>query len=155
MSSGWKKGLTTTLFIIVRIALGTAFVYASWDKILHPAQFAEAVANYQLLPQILVNPVAWILPWLELVCGVCLLIGWSRRGSALIISILMLVFITALAISLVRGLDIQCGCFSLTTQTSMPLYLDILRDVLLLAMAIAILVRRRRTNIISMDADGY
>lgn len=155
MSSGWKKGLTTTLFIIVRIALGTAFVYASWDKILHPAQFAQAVANYQLLPQILVNPVAWILPWLELVCGVCLLIGWSRRGSALIISILMLVFITALAISLVRGLDIQCGCFSLTTQTSMPLYLDILRDVLLLAMAIAILVRRRRTNIISMDADGY
>jgi uncharacterized membrane protein YphA (DoxX/SURF4 family) len=155
MTSGWKKGLIATLFVVVRILLGAAFVYASWDKILHPDLFAQAVANYQLLPSILVNPVAWVLPWLELVCGVCLLIGWITRGSALIIGILMLVFIAALGISLVRGLDIQCGCFALTAQTSMPLYLDILRDILLLAMAITVLVRRRRTNVITMNADGY
>lgn len=155
MASTWKKGLVTCLFIIVRMVLGAVFIYASWDKIFQPAEFAQAVANYQILPQALVNPVAWTLPWLEMVCGVCLLIGWITRGSALIIAGLMVIFMTTLGYSLVRGLDIQCGCFSLSPETSVPLYIDILRDGLLLAMAILTLGRPRRKHGIAVNGHGY
>jgi uncharacterized membrane protein YphA (DoxX/SURF4 family) len=153
MRSTWKTGIATGLFILVRMILGAVFIYASWDKIVNPADFAKVVANYQILPQIMINPVAWILPWLEMVCGVCLLIGWIARGSALIIAGLLMVFIGALGYSLLRGLDIQCGCFSLTAERSVPLYIDILRDAFLLVMAILTVGRPRRKNAMAMNGN--
>lgn len=153
MDSAWTKGRVTAVFILVRMILGAVFIYASWDKIVNPADFAKAVANYHILPEILVNPVAWVLPWLEMVCGVCLLIGWITRGSALIITGLLVMFITALGYNLFRGVDIQCGCFSLTAEKSLPLYLDILRDFILLVIAVLTVVRPRRKGGIAMDGD--
>jgi uncharacterized membrane protein YphA (DoxX/SURF4 family) len=151
MAISLRKAITAAFFIIVRMALGTVFIYASWGKILHPGQFAQAVANYQILPAALVNPVALILPWLEMVCGIGLLIGLIARGSALIVAGLMMIFIVALGYSLIRGLDIQCGCFSLKVQNSAPLYLDMLRDLALLAMALITMGHPRRKNVITMD----
>ena len=135
MTSTLKRTSLAGMFIILRLVLGVVFVYASWGKLMHPADFAVMVADYKILPPVMINPVALTLPWLEMVCGICLIIGWISRGSALILACLLLVFIGALAYSIFRGLDIQCGCFSLTTKTSVPLYLDILRDSLLLIMA--------------------
>jgi uncharacterized membrane protein YphA (DoxX/SURF4 family) len=146
MRSTWKKGTATLLFMLTRMILGAVFIYASWDKIADPAEFAKAVGNYLILPQFLVNPVAWALPWLEMVCGVCLVIGWITRGSALLIAGLLVIFIAALGYSLFRGLDIQCGCFSLTETKSVPLYIDIVRDALLLVMAVLTVGRPRRKN---------
>lgn len=153
MSSTWKKGVVTSLFILVRMFLGAVFIYASWDKIVNPADFAKVVANYQILPQIMINPVAWVLPWLEMVCGVCLFIGWIARGSALIIAGLLTAFIGALGFSLFRGLNIQCGCFSLTAEKSVPLYVDILRDAFLLVMAILTVGRPRRKSTMAVNGN--
>lgn len=136
MASSPKKTLISIAGILVRMVLGGVFIYASWEKIVHPAEFARSIANYQILSPLLVNPAALFLPWLEMVCGICLLIGWITRGSALIISALLAGFIAALGYSILRGLDIQCGCFSLSTEKAVPLYLDIVRDVVLLAMAV-------------------
>ncbi|UCF03831.1 MAG: hypothetical protein JSV14_08635, partial [Deltaproteobacteria bacterium] len=50
---GLRNWLThpSTAFVL-RIALGCLFIYASLDKIRHPDLFAEAVYNYQLLPEV-------------------------------------------------------------------------------------------------------
>lgn len=50
------------VLLVVRLFLGAVFVYASLDKILHPQAFAEMVYNYQLLPDVLINLTAIILP---------------------------------------------------------------------------------------------
>ena len=42
--------IQSKIFILMRLALGAVFLYASYDKILHPAAFAKAVYNYQILP---------------------------------------------------------------------------------------------------------
>jgi uncharacterized membrane protein YphA (DoxX/SURF4 family) len=151
MASTRNKTLIMVAGILVRMLLGAVFIYASWNKIAHPAEFAQAVANYQILPPRLVNPVALFLPWLEMVCGIFLLIGWITRGSALIIAALLAVFIAALGYSIFRGLDIQCGCFSLSTAKAVPLYLDIVRDVVLLTMAVWTLWRPRGNSSIAME----
>lgn len=135
MASRLRNGMGPALILAVRTLLGGVFIYASASKIIDPPAFAHAVANYQILPPALTNLVALILPWFELVCGVCLLLGWLRRGSALVASLLLLIFIGALAQSLYRGLDIRCGCFTLGTQAAISGYLDIVRDMVLLAMA--------------------
>jgi hypothetical protein len=91
---------------------GAVFIYASVDKILHPAAFADAVYNYLILPDFLLNLTAIILPWLELILGLFLIIGLFREGSVLIVTVLLVVFSGAMIFNLARGLDIHCGCFS-------------------------------------------
>ena len=110
------------------------FIYASLDKIRHPDLFAEAVYNYQLLPEIAVNLVAISLPWLELLSGTLLVLGLWMEASILILSGLMVVFIGALGINLARGLDVHCGCF--ITQSTDPItILTLFRDSLFLLVA--------------------
>ena len=122
------------LAFVARVALGSVFIYASLDKIRHPGLFAEAVYNYQLSPEMAVNLVAILLPWLELWSGALLVLGVWVRGSVLILSGLMVIFLAALGINLARGLDIHCGCF--TTQGSDPMtMLTLFRDSLFLILA--------------------
>ena len=73
-SAGW-------LTLIARLFLGGVFIYASVDKILHPDDFAHAVYNYQILPNGLINLTALVLPWLELLLGICLLTGVWLPGT--------------------------------------------------------------------------
>ena len=70
------------------------------------------IANYAILPDFLVTLPALVLPWLELVAGLCLAAGLWTRSSALLLSLLLLVFIVALGFNALRGIDLSCGCFS-------------------------------------------
>jgi uncharacterized membrane protein YphA (DoxX/SURF4 family) len=121
-----------------RLILAVIFFYAAIEKIAAPLEFAVAIYNYQLLPDIAVNALAVILPWLEIIIATCLVTGFYLRGAALISSALFLTFATALTISLVRGLDISCGCFGAASGNINWLYLG--RDLSLLAISIFVMV---------------
>lgn len=101
-----------SLLLIVRLYLGWVFLVACWHKIVHPEAFALDVATYQLLPRSLVHAFAIYVPWLELLVGVCLVVGYRVRAVALLIVMLMLSFIVALVWALYLGLDMSCGCFA-------------------------------------------
>jgi uncharacterized membrane protein YphA (DoxX/SURF4 family) len=101
-------------FILLRLFLGVVFVYASFDKILRPAAFAEIIYNYQILPDPLINIASIFLPWLELLLGLLLIFGFWLPGAVLIANALFLVFFATLIFNSARGLDIDCGCFSVS-----------------------------------------
>ena len=101
------------LFIaLLRVALGTVFIVASLDKIQNPEAFATTIANYRLLPYTVINGIAIVLPWLEVVTGTLLVLGVWIRANTMIAWGLLLVFSFAISQALVRGLDISCGCFT-------------------------------------------
>jgi rhodanese-related sulfurtransferase/uncharacterized membrane protein YphA (DoxX/SURF4 family) len=100
------------IFLVSRLFLGGIFAYASLDKILRPAPFAEIVFNYQMLPDLLVNLAAILLPWIELLVGLILIAGIWLPGALLISNLLLLVFFSSLVFNMMRGLDIDCGCFT-------------------------------------------
>lgn len=100
------------LVLAARLLIGGLFVYASFHKILDPAEFAQAIRNYQLGPVELTNLAAMILPWLELIAGALLIVGIQTRPSALITTCLLAVFLVGLYRAYFIGLDIACGCFS-------------------------------------------
>ena len=91
-----RQKISMTLYHGARIVLGIVFIYASYDKILHPAAFAKVIYNYQILPDELINLSAIFLPWLELVIGSLLIIGIWLPGSVFIGNILLIhVFLRA------------------------------------------------------------
>ncbi|MCM2356907.1 MAG: DoxX family membrane protein [Geobacteraceae bacterium] len=128
---------------LLRLALGGVFLYAGAVKIGDLSGFAGDIAAYRLLPHFGNYLAAAVIPWLEALCGVLLITGWRVRGAASLIMALTLVFMAALASVLVRGLDIDCGCFRHGgAKTSAWTALG--RDSLLLAATIVLL--RKTTN---------
>ena len=98
--------------LAARWILGLTFIYASYHKIISPADFAKIVYGYDLFPEIFINLIAIVIPFLELIVGFALIIGLYPRSAAIIINVLLLAFITVLAINLFRGHEFNCGCFS-------------------------------------------
>jgi uncharacterized membrane protein YphA (DoxX/SURF4 family) len=131
------------VYTLCRILLGAIFVYASWGKILDPAAFARIVANYQIVSAGTGRLTALFLPYLELVCGVCLMINRWPRGSALIVAGLMLVFMAALGYNIYRGIDVHCGCFTLNETATGSMWLSLIRDIIFFAMAVGMVLYRR------------
>jgi cobalt-zinc-cadmium efflux system protein len=135
----WKQDGPFAL--AARLILGAVFIYASIDKIAHPEAFAKVVYNYQILPDILINLTAIILPWLELILGFFLIIGLFREGSVGIVTALLVVFLGAMIFNLVRGLDIHCGCFSTRQEaaSNISMCLYVFRDGLFLLLGLCLL----------------
>lgn len=107
-----KKVLSNKyLLLLVRIILGFVFIYAGAEKITDPEGFSTSISNYRLLPVFLVNIAAIVMPWIEITAGLFLIFGILVKENTIIINSLLLVFIVAIAISLARGLSIDCGCF--------------------------------------------
>jgi putative oxidoreductase len=103
------------LTIRVQFVLAAVFVVAGFSKIVDPPGFAHQLHNYQLVPGIAINAMALVLPWIEIVCGLALFFGIARRSSTRILGVLLVVFVIALGINLLRGHPIDCSCFSTTT----------------------------------------
>ena len=101
--------------LVLRVALGAFFLWASLDKIAHPAAFAKIVYQWQVLGPVGSNLVAVLLPWIEALAAVLLIAGLWKRESAAVIAVLLVVFIGAAASVMARGIDVEnCGCTSVT-----------------------------------------
>lgn len=97
---------------LVRLVLAGVFGYSGLHKIVNPVDSVVAVRAYQILPESLVEPVGYGQPFLELAIAVLLLAGIVTRLAGVATTVLLLVFITAVASAWARGMSIDCGCFS-------------------------------------------
>jgi hypothetical protein len=135
------RGFLTNKLLLhaARFLLGLVFLTAAVPKIAQPETFAASVEAYEILPIAVVNVVAILLPWTELLCAIFLIGGARVRPSAALLGSMLLVFIVAISIAVLRGLNINCGCYG---GTGTPVgWGKVLEDVALLIPA-WLLVRR-------------
>ncbi|WP_462270218.1 MauE/DoxX family redox-associated membrane protein [Desulfobacter sp.] len=97
----------------LRLFLGCTFIFSSWHKIVSPDQFAVIVYGYDVFPHQIINVLAIVVPFVELVCGITLITGLLKRSGLLIINAMLLGFIFLISFNLIRGHEFDCGCFSL------------------------------------------
>ena len=109
-------GVGRFLFRIVDLVVGGIFIYAGAIKVLDPVQFANDIDNYKILPWSISAGLAFYLPWLEIFCGLSLIVRFLYRGGLSILIGLLLIFIGATIAAKARGLDITCGCFGHASQ---------------------------------------
>jgi putative oxidoreductase len=126
--------------LAARVLLGGVFVYSSYHKIAAPAEFARIIYGYQLFPAISINLIAVILPFLELYAGMALMLGIYPRSAALIVNGMLLGFIFAITVNLIRGVEFDCGCFSLgrTGHTGYTVQL-LIRDLFFFIMGLHVI----------------
>lgn len=96
---------------VVRLGLAAVFLVSGALKVIDPAQTRVAVRAYELLPPVLVGPVATALPLVELAVGTLLVLGVLTRWIALTSGLLLVLLMAAVAQAWARGLSIDCGCF--------------------------------------------
>ena len=140
------------LTVRTQIALGLFFVVAALPKIADPPGFAHMVYNYKILPGPLVNPLALVMPWAELLMGIALILGLWRRSAATLVGALLLVFIVAISVNLLRGNAIDCGCFDVAAanltreERFRDMWMVLLRDVGMLLLVTQGLFGARRVE---------
>ncbi len=97
--------------LLLRFYVGGVFIYASMGKIANPALFSENVAAYNILPFWSINLVAIFIPWLELVCGLFLIIGLRTKTVASILVGMLVLFTAFVILNIKRQAPITCACF--------------------------------------------
>ena len=135
----------TFIALAARLYLGSLFLFACWHKLLDPHAFAVDIATYQMLPLAVVNPLAIVLPWVELVTGLMLVLGLRTRAASLLAAAMLAMFTAAITVAVARGLDLACGCFASQGAAEDPIsWQTIVRDAAWLLLALYALRFDRR-----------
>ncbi len=124
--------------LVARLVTGGVWLVAGALKLPEPAESVRAVRAYDLLPEAIVPTVGHLLPVLEVVVGLCLVLGVLTRGMGVVSALLFLAFVVGIASAWARGLEIECGCFGgggTREGASSEYPMEIARDVGLLLLS--------------------
>ena len=141
--------------LAIRVLLSLVFLTAAYGKLRHWTVFQGVVANYRLLPQELVAPVAYLLPPVEALLGAGLLLGlgspWPELGAAA----LLLLFAWAMGLNVHRGRrHIDCGCFQSALKQSLSWKLVIRNIALSMLLGVSLLTRTAPDDVFAVVNAG-
>ncbi|MCH2101826.1 MAG: DoxX family membrane protein [Planctomycetes bacterium] len=110
---------------VIAITLGIVLLVYGVQKLDEPSDFLKSIHAYGILPTQppwILNLTAIGLPWIEIICGLALVIGPLRRGAALLSAGVISVFTTAILVRSFQIMDtdgtaflnlaFDCGCGS-------------------------------------------
>ena len=133
--------------VLARLVVGAVWVVAGVLKLPDPNENVRAVRAYEILPESLVTVVGHGLPVLEILVGLCLLLGLFTRVAAAVSALLLVAFIVGISSAWARGLSIDCGCFgggAGPTENAQAKYpWELARDVGLLLLSVWLVWRPR------------
>ncbi|PVG81032.1 DoxX family protein [Nocardioides gansuensis] len=141
-----SKSVSQGIGLIARLVTGGVWILAGALKLPRPDESVRAVRAYDLLPEAIVPTVGHLLPVLEVVVGVCLVLGLLTRLMGAVSALLFVAFIVGIAAAWARGMEIECGCFGgggRLDGASEKYPGEIARDVGLLALSLWLVVRPR------------
>lgn len=124
-----SRGRSTRL---LRWVLGGMFLLAGWAKITEPDAFFISLMNYGYFEANFAYRVSRVLPWVEVVAGLWLVVGWKPLGASLFGGGLTAAFTVVLFLAWWQGLQVECSCFGPLSLGSTPAA-GLLRNAFLLA----------------------
>lgn len=108
------KEKSYAILFLGRIFVGLVFAYTGFTKVVEPVEnFQAAMAAYEVIPSLFIPVLSWVVPWVELVFGFFLIVGYLPRVSAGVLALMSWSFILLiLSTRIVTGsLPKDCGCF--------------------------------------------
>lgn len=139
------------LWMIARFFVGGVFAYAGFLKLTAPVEeFHAQILEYGLFSYQPALIVAWIFPWIEVLCGVFLILGFMTRTAAMGCASMALSFLVLMGLSYLKlgHLPESCGCFG--QGIKLPIYVTIILDAAMVF--IGIQLARSKKHYLSLDA---
>ncbi|MBN1687494.1 MAG: DoxX family protein [Candidatus Omnitrophica bacterium] len=138
--------------LFLRIFLGCVFAYSGYTKLMEPiAQTEAAIVQYEVIPYVFVPWIARIFPWIEMILGCFLLLGYAVRLSALGVSGLSTGFIGLILLNyMMTGKMLEdCGCFGEGSFIHFSAAQILVVDLISLIFALFLVLRKK--HILSLD----
>jgi rhodanese-related sulfurtransferase/uncharacterized membrane protein YphA (DoxX/SURF4 family) len=128
-------------FSIVRILVGLFFLFSGAVKLVDLQSFRDAIVMFDVLPKQFINITTVTIPSAELVCGLALLLNSFKRAALSILTFLVAVFITAIAVNLLKGRSFECGCLGFLKITDDISWFSVLFDSGILTVIVLLFIR--------------
>jgi uncharacterized membrane protein YphA (DoxX/SURF4 family) len=125
--------------VAFRFALAIVFLLAGLAKLPRRREFTEAVLGYGLVPARIGRVVGAWLPAVELGAAVLLIAGLGTEVVAGLIGVLLTGFSIAIVANLVRGREIDCGCYGVVAERRIT-WLTVARNAVLIALAAVVAI---------------
>lgn len=103
---------------VVSWILGGFLILSGLPHLSNPYYFLGSVYRYELIPAVMAQFVAIVLPFLQLVLAACLIFRFFHFAAHTITLMMLMVFTMVQISVMVRGLDISCGCFGPRQSTN-------------------------------------
>jgi len=132
-----KSKLNRAIGYIIRIFIGLVFVISSIAKLFSLQHFIEIVMTMNMLPQFLVPYFSISLPLIEYFLGMFMVFGIYVRETAKAIMLLLIIFTIVIVFNLIKGNQIECGCFGTLIGEEIGWTL-LTRDLIILILTIPI-----------------
>jgi len=112
------------LFVFSKVIIGVVFAISAISKLQDFPQFRKSIRDFQLLPNGFVDTSALLFVLAEVsVVGLLLIRPWI---AFLLATLLLLIFSAALALAVVRKLELRCNCFGKSQRPISPA--DLIRN---------------------------
>ena len=138
-----------------RFIVGAIFLISGLAKISDPGRFILTLREFRLFPEEIVPFTAVWLPWLELLLGLCVLVGLLHRTSALLLACMNTGFLAAILSVIARGIVVDCGCFGmLADMLGLPDMADmkaVVRNVVFIGLCLLIFFGKKEV----LSLEGY
>ena len=103
MNDAGFAGIAAAILLVMRLFIAGTFIRAGLVKLADTKEFRLAVANYKILPAGLVTVAAVTVPVVEVMVGLCLMLGLLPVVFASVLAALLLCFPAAIGINLASG----------------------------------------------------
>ncbi|MFT5132128.1 MAG: putative membrane protein YphA (DoxX/SURF4 family) [Gammaproteobacteria bacterium] len=114
------------------LTLSYVFVVAGFHKIRDIVEFKSTLENYQVVPTFLLSFFVYLIPVLELLTGIALIVPFTSELAAISASVLLIMYLFAMGINLVKGRrTIDCGCGGTEQKQNISEWLLLRNGVLL------------------------
>jgi len=107
----WGFRLCTTTDAVASWIMGTSLIFSSIPHLTNPYYFLGTIYSYRLIGPGVGQFVAIVLPWLQVVLGICLVTHLLHHSAHTLTMGVLVIFVAVQASALLRQLDISCGCF--------------------------------------------
>lgn len=102
------------------MVVATALLFTGFIHAAQPYFFIHTIASYRLFPANVSGFLGLWLPYLQIVLAACIGLRISEKVALYMATGLFTTFALAQAAVLMRGIEIDCGCFGFVAHTISP-----------------------------------
>lgn len=139
------------MFLLLRFFLGAVFLVSGFEKAISPSEnFLFVIQAYQAFPLVLERAASLVFPWVEIVVGAFLVLGFWLPLTLKVSMMISLSLLLLVGQAMLRALPIDsCGCFG--NLVHLPLGAVFALDMVMFAAGWAALKQISKTRQFSVD----